>query len=55
MPFVGVWHAQFLGHAGVEAEHRPSQLFVVYCTEHFVVRAVDALVEGIFAECKVLV
>lgn len=51
VPFAGAWHTQFLGHAGVETEHKPSQHFAV----HFVIKTVGALVEWIFADCKVLV
>lgn len=57
MPFGGVWYAWFLGYAGVEAEYKPGRHFahVVYSIAYFVVRAVGALAEWIFVDCKVLV
>lgn len=57
MPFVGVWYAEFLGYAGVEAEYKPVQhvVLVVYWTEYFAARAVGALAEWVSVGCKVLV
>lgn len=53
MPFVGVWYAEFLGYAGVEAEYEPAQhvVLVVYWTEYLV----GALAECLSVGCKVLV
>lgn len=57
MPFVGAWYVWFLGNAGVEAEYTPDRHFahVVHWIAYFVVRAVGALAEWTFADCKVLV
>lgn len=57
MSFVGVWYAQFLGYAGVEAECKLAQHFVsvVYWIEYFALRVVGALAERVFVGCKVLV
>lgn len=51
--FVGVWYAEFLGYAGLEAEYRPAQhvVSVEYGTEC----SVGALAEWVSVGCKVLV